>query len=1479
MRKVWKIIGRTLGGVLLLLYIAVALLNYSVVQSYLGAAAGHYFSKQWGGTVHIGAIHAMPLDHVILDNILLVDPLGDTIARSRTLRVSFRRFPWRSGHLELKNVYVADTYFHLSIPHRGGLNLKYIIDYFRSDTPKEKRDKQHPPFRLTADQLILNRVTYRQDLRDKPRRWPVGVEIPHMEFRDVRAKMTNIRVEGKGDVKCRIVRMSTQERSGFTVDTLSGQVHVGPSGIHARNLRAKTPESLIIADADLTWPGDDWRGIKGYVSTVFQRADIKPGTHVAMSDVAYWAPTLWGNPLHFEVHGSAYGTVDSLHTDGLVASWGGGTLADIEGTVVGLPRIDTSYCSVRLNRYLASVEQTERLIRAFAPRVELPEQLKSMGSLDLTATVDGGYDLRRGNGHPIRSIAALVGADLACDLGQLRLDATLHRSHATVNIASPAFALTPLHTDWISQTGLSLGVEAQLDDHPSLRNLSASLQGRLRHPVVRGNTLDGFDLRGELHQGKAHAEVADLAGALRMEIGASLADSLRHYTLAARTDSLNLASLRLVDSLSPLALLSADIEADLQGNDIDHLAGRLAVSDLQGRNLTIDQAVLTAAGSPLRRTFTLESDLADATLTGRFSFRQLPLLARDFAVRCIPSVMLPAQWASVDPAQPADSTADTANTWLGVNLRWKDSRRQLASLVPGLAIADGTRLDATFTQKELLKLVVRSQGISYGNLSLDDIGISGLPAVDAFALNIESGSVSLGSRTLASDVSVNLNTNHLRALTALAWGSDDGSTSGDLLLRLHRDGSLDILRPDFELGGHRWTLALDSARLTPQGIDLARLHLSGADGGLHALASLHGSDRDHIELDFDRFNLTALTDAFLTSAPLDLHGLANGHFEMYGLTRTPYFNAKLSVDSATVNGQQLGLVDLRSNWNAELNILNLSLDATSLQASGWLGLGGESPSVNLDVDFNDFSLAPLAPVLSSFASRFDGSLRGEIAIGGTLRNPDIVGEAFIENGLLKLDPTGVTYYFNDSIQLRNGKVQLDRFTVLDPRGNTARIDGTIDYRGLTELGMDIRMSADNLLVLDLPSGDTYYGTLLAQAEGTVSGTSDDLHVAVRARTNPGSSLTIPIDDRRKVKSQNYITFFDESVLPPTDADPTSDSAATEASTRNIDITADIQLTPDVQLNVPISLSEVDVTLAAQGQGDVHVSLPVGHAVDIIGNYEITQGSLNLLLISLITKNFTIEPGSSLTFQGSPQDARFDVSAVHSQRVNLSTLTGALSSIDNTQKYLQVENVVALSGTLQSPTVGFDIRLPGADQSVSDEVFAYIDRNSERDMLNQTISLLVRGRFYNVSGAEEASASSLGNGISLVASTLSSAMSDMVQFVDVNIDYKAANEVTNDQIDVNLSRDWGRWNIESTLGYGGNSRALENDANTPIIDATLSYRLNPLVYLFVYNRTNTNDYTRIDLPYKQGAGLRLSKDFDRWGDLFRRKRSKTSASKH
>ena len=1454
MKKAWKITSRALLALGLLLYVAVALVNYSLVQSYMGAAVGSYFSREWGATVRIGSLHAMPFDHVILDDILLVDPEGDTVFRGETLRVGFRRFPFRNHGLELDHVYLRDAYYHLVTGGEKKINLQFIIDYFKPKEPKEDDDGPKQPFTVTARTLELVNVDYKMDLPDNRETvYPYGVQIPHMEYLGIHGKFKNINVVND-DITCRIVHLKTRERSGFEVKEMKGDVHVSRYEIVAKNFEVYTPKSAILFDGELHY--DTWKGMKGYVSTVEHRAEIKPGTRVAMSDVAYWAPVLWGIDMTAEAQGRAHGTIDRMVAD-LTVKWGTQSGAKLEGAIVGLPKIDTTDFDLEVERLYTNRADVEPWMEWLKFPEGLRNAIGSLGQVDMVASLHGGW-----------RDAATVNLTMQSMPGQLAADATLKRTpsgHAfSLDLESPGMGLEMLGTDWITRTGLDLNAHGTLREQrhhgESLaKRLNAELEGHLTHSVVKGHPLSTATVSGALQEGllTAHVQSDDSLARLQLTAVGDLRDSTNKYLLKADIDNLDLGLLP-----HPLA---AHIEAQGTGNDLESLAGNLTLDNLRYGDLRMKSAKAELDSEEGNKSLQLTSDLADATLTGRFRYDDLPAMARHMA-----SLYLPQMFNTL-PRTDTALLARMADNTMGFHLQWKDDGTALRSLTDALHIARGTRLDASYNSGEQLKLVLRSDSLRIGPVLLAGVGASGRTLGDSYLLDIEAQRLGIGQIGLLDDMNATVSSKPELATLGLRWGDEESTTHGDLMLGLEGN-DIRVFRPWFYVGSTQWELSADSLRLTHN--DAHRLCINGQ--GISAASeqqliagrlALNGKENDCVELTFNRFSLDLLGEVLLQETPFEVEGDISGRFTLYGLTATPYFNANLQVDSCVVNRQPLGHVNLRSNWNAELNIVNLEVNNQHLSALGWLGLGRENPDVNFNVDFSGFQLALAEPLVRSFSSHLKGQLHGNLDIRGTLKKPDVMGEARVEGGALRVDLTEVTYYFDDSLRFHGNTVTLNGFRIRDALGNTATALGTIEYSESQQLQLNLGVRTDNLLVLDKKHGDQFYGTLLTSADGRVSGTPSRLDIAVRARTNPGCELTIPVSYQQQVKSQNYISFV-------SDQPQYEDNSDEESGTSNLDLELDLNITPDVKLNLPMDFNEVTVGVSARGAGDLHVGLSEGGAPQMMGAYEITSGTMKVGLLSVYEKNFSIESGSNLNFQGNVPDARFDLRAVYSQRVNMSTLTGSLSTVDNTQKYLQVENVIAINGTLQDPTIGFDIRLPSADQSVEEEVFAYIDRNSERDMLNQTVSLLIGGSFYNVSNNNMPGT----NPLDIVTSFVGNSLTDMVQFVDVDVSYKSATEMTNEQFDVNISKDWGRWYLESTLGYGGDSRELEaSNVSGAVIDALIGYRLSPLVHLFAYNRTNTNDYTRIDLPYKQGAGVKLTKDFDRWSELFR-KRSKEVRSK-
>ena len=1450
MKKAWKIVWHVVVGVLLTAYVAVALVNYSVVQSYLGTLAGQRLSREWGGTVKIGALHAMPWDHLIVNDFLLVSPVGDTIFDVERLSVHFKRFPYEKMHLSLDRVYMRNGYYHLGVSQDTAtgeyyMNMQYIFDRYATDEPKEEKDLG--PFTVDVGTLTLNHVHYKMDLPEIPEMtFPVGVSIAHMEFFDIVSRVKDIHVVND-DVTCRLLKMSTRERSGFKVNQVEANVHVGRNDITVTDFMLRTPRTTVAADVEMLYR--DWFS-GDYYDSVQHDIRLKEGTTVALGDAAYWAPWLWGAETQVEAVGYMKGTINDMRTK-MSLYWGQQSGLLVAGTLEDITTPDTARVNIDIERLWTNLDDMEPLFTLLHTDPHRVPLLRQTGYIDLAGRVRGGL-----------KETTTVNLNAVSGLGDLHADALLSPiasggMHFNAEAGSYGLGLKILHSDWLSHTGFALSATGDIGDLKDPGTLYATLEGQLMNSVVRGQRLAPIDLACHVEGGNGTLKVesTDTLATLMLQGDFALADSTKGVHCKLDVERLNPQAFGLLpEKYGPISTLA---EMHYEGNDLETMHGGLVLTDTRLGDLRIDRMVANADAREGYKELSLRSNEVDMMVDGHFDYSDLPLIGRQLG-----SEMLPADLFAILPLSD-DELTQLENSNMHLHLLWKDDGRLLRHVDERWMVAKNTRLSGSYNSAERLKLVLRSDSLRMGSVVINDVGVDGRREASDYVVRLLTQEVNIGAVELLQRADLQLTGSKERALLELLWGNADATSQGDVELML-RQGDVSVLKPAFSIGATPWELLIDSLHLTPG----ERLQVVGqgiavrsADQSVDARVSLLGQHNDLVELLFSHFDFAGLTDILLQESAVRVDGDIDGRFTLYGLNETPYFNANLVIDSCEVNSQPLGSVSLYSNWNAELNILNLQLGGDRIDATGWLSMD-ESQELNFNVDFDKFELALVAPLLSDFSSRFEGRLHGNFDITGTLRRPIVVGEALVEEGALQVDLTGVTYYFNDSIRFTNNKVLLDDFRIRDPRGNTAYLDGTIHYDGLEDVRLNMALHTDNLLVLDRRQSDDFYGTVLASAEGLVQGPIDALNVSISARTMPGCTLTVPVNEQQQVKSQNYIHFVSDQPEAPT-----RQQTETVRREQKMNLEVDLAITPEMQLNLPIDFSEIGVRVGATGTGDLHLAMNGTETPQVLGSYEITAGTMKFSALSIISKDFTLESGSNLNFQGSVPDARFDLQAVYSQRVNLSTLTGGLTDIGGTQKYIQVEDVIAIAGTLQEPTINFDIRLPNADASVEEEVFAFIDRNSERDMLNQTLSLLAMGHFYNANGM-----SANGNlATSGSISALNSILSDITG-VDIGVDYKMGNELTKDQVDVNISKDWGRWYLESTLGYGGENRELQSsDVNSAVIDALVGYRLSPLVHLFAYNRTNTNDYTRMDLPYKQGVGLKLTKDFDRWSDLFKKEK--------
>ncbi|MBP5240893.1 MAG: hypothetical protein J6Z26_03195, partial [Bacteroidales bacterium] len=238
-----KITGRVLLGLFLTVYVLVALANYSVVQSLLGSWASSYLSKATKSEIRIGSLGINLFHHVRMHDVLMCDPQGDTVLCCKRLSVRFDEFPVSSNGLNLRRVSLRDGYYNLVITE-DGINLKFLIDFFKSDKKKEK--KKAEPFVVRINNVSLRNMRFRMRLKNYQNHFHEhGINPLAMDYSDINLRVRNLRVLND-HVTLKMESMSAVEKSGFAMRNFSGYVYVTPNGISVTDMDLETDNTPLM---------------------------------------------------------------------------------------------------------------------------------------------------------------------------------------------------------------------------------------------------------------------------------------------------------------------------------------------------------------------------------------------------------------------------------------------------------------------------------------------------------------------------------------------------------------------------------------------------------------------------------------------------------------------------------------------------------------------------------------------------------------------------------------------------------------------------------------------------------------------------------------------------------------------------------------------------------------------------------------------------------------------------------------------------------------------------------------------------------------------------------------------------------------------------------------------------------------------------------------------------------------------------------
>jgi hypothetical protein len=481
---------------------------------------------------------------------------------------------------------------------------------------------------------------------------------------------------------------------------------------------------------------------------------------------------------------------------------------------------------------------------------------------------------------------------------------------------------------------------------------------------------------------------------------------------------------------------------------------------------------------------------------------------------------------------------------------------------------------------------------------------------------------------------------------------------------------------------------------------------------------------------------------------------------------------------------------------------------------------------------------------------------------------------------MKINYLNTKYSLNDSVRFDKKGIKFNNIKILDSKGNGAILSGYVNHKNFKDYVADIKITinSSSFLVLNTQMKDNqmFYGTVYASGSNTkptvanIRSDQSGLAFDISAKTGKNTKLSIPLSKGLSVSEYSFISFNDSI----SNKKAKQDLPVVNKQT-GIDLNMNLEVTPDAEIEIIFDSKAGDIMKGKGSSENLNVNLNKKGDFKVTGDYVIDQGEYTFTLGNVINKPFQVENGGRIMFSGDLKDADIDLKATYlNLRVSLSPILG-----DERPERVRVEPQLNLAGKLFNPIVGFDIYLPDADETTRTTVKNII--STEDEITKQVVALLVIQRFLPA-GSQSMPGIGTATGSSAMATTyemLSSRFSDWIsklsKDLDINLNVRpGTNAITPQEAQLALSTQLlnnkvvlnGNFDVRGSEAQSANPTSSTNQL-TGDFDAEI--KLTEKFKLKVFNRFN-DTYTGLS-PSTQGVGIFYRQDFNKFSDLFRKKK--------
>ncbi|GAB3363403.1 hypothetical protein GCM10027566_31810 [Arachidicoccus ginsenosidivorans] len=1222
--------------------------------------------------------------------------------------------------------------------------------------------------------------------------------VPYFDDRFIQCNHLDIAARKLSFVRDTIkadMRLSTTERSGFTIKHLKADFKLTPQVMEFKNLDILTGGSHLENYYAMSFK-DFQEDMGDFTTKVHITARFKNAS-VSSKDIAYFAPALKTWNKQFKLSGSMQGTVANFKANNFLISGEGGMVLRGDLTMKGLPDIahtvmdfDTIDLNTNYNQLLPIVPQ-----------------LREIKNPNMAALGDMHYS---GNFHGTIYDFTTKGS-LSTALGGARANLNLKfpdKGEPTYKgtIKTKSFDLgTFIETKALGNVAFDGSFEGSSF---ALNTMRAGLKGHFDSLEVNHYAYSGVDVNGTFQKKYFTGElkIDDPNATFLSNVEIDFNGEKPRFNVLGDLVGLDMRKTHLTNQNLTLTGL---FDLNFEGDNIDDFVGSaklLNVSLIKDSTaLNFDSLAFYASiDSNQYKVLTVENNEFNAKVIGAYSILDLPVTFQSFLNKYYPAFVNPPK--EVPKNQHFTVQIETGNFEPYINLIDSNLHGFDSVSIKGAVNTDDSGsfyFDARIPEFKYKRFKLQGTHLAgKGDFEKIDFGAR----VDRFYLNDSS---------FFPNTKLLINSKNDHSLVQLTTGSNN--TINEINISAMVDNLSDGVKIQFQpsyfvLNDKKWDLE-------KQGEIIIRKHFASAknvkfsQGFQELTVETQQGKRDttnnNLVFNLTKVNIGDITPLFFSSPRIE--GLATGSIVMINFFGDFSAYEKLTFDQLRVNGDSVGVMHSTAFYSARNDRISIKADADNqdyhFNADGYYNLRDSIGSpLDLNVQLKDTRISFLNQFLGNLFKNIDGKGTGDIQLKGSFEKLKLLGKAHIDSASLDVIYTKVKYFVPSAdFVFNDDNIDFGQFTVKDIYGNTGTVKGKLYHDGFQNMRFDFDMSSPKILVLNTLATDNerFYGKAIANARFTLKGTQEQMLMDIKGSVADSSNISINTNTTAVSSDADFIVFkkYGQEVKKSGDQDS------------HLNISMDLTANDLAVINVILDPLTGDV-ITATGNGRLQIFMPAHGEMTMKGKYAISKGRYNFNFQTFLKKPFQFIEGANnfIEWTGDPYNANLHIDAQYTaHQVSINDLINTQSSVqgqaglNNIRGYRgDVYVIVELRGLLLKPDIGFKIDFPTGSSVKSDPDFAlFINRmqSDENEMLKQVTYLIVFNSF-----APYGQAGNTANITSAGVNTISSLVTHELN----NLFSHALNKLTGDQ-GLRFEVGAATYSSASILGTGSSNSRLDRQS--------------------------------------------------------------------